>query len=215
MDLIPAVSIRKGRVVCADCDDYRDMGKAIKIIRKLSEEFQKILVIDIDAIECSEPQFDLIQELSEEDFELWLDVGVRNADDLVHPFVTGATVVVAGTKAVRSLDAFAEMYRVSGEVVPSIEVKDGKVVWGGSKVPSFDVVLARLREFGYKRLVVADFGRRQAHAGLDSASIGKAAAGGFEVFAGGGVTKDDAPALETLGAKGALLEFRSVWNERP
>lgn len=214
MDLIPAVSIYQGRVVVAEQNDYKDMGDAVSVVRALSKTYPKIIIIDIDAIEGSEPQLDLIQELSEEDAELWLDTGAQCADDLVHPFVAGATVVVAGTKAVRDLEAFKEMHRVSGEVVPSLEIREGKVVWGGEDAPTPDEVLASLKDFGYKRIAIADFGRRAAQSKLESELIKKAAEMGFEVFAGGGVTLADQPALEAAGAKGAVLEFRSIWHEQ-
>jgi uncharacterized protein related to proFAR isomerase len=214
MDLIPAVSVRAGLAVLGtDGGEYRPVGSASRVISKLSERFERVLIVDIDAIEGAGPQLDLVQELAEEDTELWVDMGARVANDLVHPFVAGASVIIVGTKCIRDVGAYASMYRVSGEVVPSLEVSGGSLVWRGDEPPSIAELLKSLRGMGYVRLAVADLGRRAAGAPLDESLVGKAVAIGFEVYAGGGVTEADVPRLEALGAKGALLELRSVLGE--
>jgi uncharacterized protein related to proFAR isomerase len=212
MDKIPAISILRGEAVYRNGENYEPAGKPAELIEKLGKRFERILLVDIDALEGREPQFSLFQELSEGDAELWLDTGAQVAGDLVHPFVTGASAVVVGTKSMRTIDAYKLMFKVSGDIVPSVEVRGGELVWCGDEPPAVGELLERLKGLGFVKIIVADLGRSPG-APLDENPIKAAVALGFDVYAGGGVSGADIAALETLGVKGAIMDLRSVLAE--
>ncbi|MFH0816697.1 MAG: HisA/HisF-related TIM barrel protein [Methanobacteriota archaeon] len=212
MDKIPAISVMRGGAVFRKGDEYEYAGRPSEMVEKLGKRFERILLVDIDALEGREPQFSLFQELSEGDAELWLDTGAQVAGDLVHPFVTGASAVVVGTKSLRTLDAFQLMFKVSGDVVPSVELNGGELVWCKGEPPSAEELLKHLKELGFSKIIVADLGRSPGTP-LDERPIMAAVALGFDVYAAGGVTSADVAALESMGAKGAILDLRSVLSE--
>jgi len=212
MDKIPAISILRGEAVFRKGEKYEPAGKPAELIEKLGKRFERILIVDIDALEGREPQFSLFQELSEGDAELWLDTGAQVAGDLVHPFVTGASAVVVGSKCLRNIDAYKLMFKVSGDVVPSVEIRRGELVWCKGTPPTVDGLLEHLRGLGFSKIIIADLGRIPG-APLDEKPIRAAVALGIEVYAGGGVTSADIPALEAIGVKGAILDLRSVLAE--
>ncbi len=209
MDRIPAISIMRGDAVASDGGQYANVGRPADILAKLGKDFERVLLVDIDALEGREPQLALIQDLSEGNAELWLDTGAQCAGDLVHPFVAGATTVVVGTKSMRCLDAYGQIYKVSGDVVPSLDFREGKLIWAGDDAPELKDLMSHLKELGFTRIIVADLGRRTGEPVRDG-PIGEAVQMGFDVLAAGGVTDADLPALEALGVKGAILDLRSV-----
>jgi uncharacterized protein related to proFAR isomerase len=209
MDRIPAVSIMRGGAVVRKGGGYEYAGRPAEIIEKLGKDFERVLLVDIDALEGREPQLALVQELSEGDAELWLDTGAQCAGDLVHPFVAGATTVVVGTKSMRCLDAYGQIYKVSGDVVPSLDFRGDELVWAGGEAPDLDGLMAHLKDLGFARLVVADLGRGAGEP-MREGRVRMAVQMGFDVFAAGGVTDADVPALEALGVKGAILDLRSL-----
>lgn len=212
MDKIPAISILRGEAVFRKGEKYEPAGKPAEIVEKLGKRFERILLVDIDALEGREPQFSLFQELSEGDAELWLDTGAQVAGDLVHPFVTGASTVVVGSKCLRTLDAYKLMFKVSGDVVPSVEIRGGELVWCRGTPPTVEGLMEHLKGLGFAKIIIADLGRSPG-APLDEKPIKEAVALGFEVYVAGGIASADTAALETLGAKGAILDLRSVLAE--
>jgi uncharacterized protein related to proFAR isomerase len=209
MDRIPAVSILRGEVVLRAGRGYEPVGSPAEVLAKLGNDIERVLIIDLDALEGREPQLALVQELSEGDAEIWLDTGAQCAGDLVHPFVAGATTVVVGTKSMRDIGAYEKIFKVSGDVVPSLEFNGGTMVWAGGDAPQPGELARHLRGLGYGRLVVADLGRSQG-AAVDETIIKLAVEAGFEVYAAGGVAEADLPAIEALGAKGAVMDLRSL-----
>jgi uncharacterized protein related to proFAR isomerase len=209
MDRIPAISIMRGGAVVSDGGRYTYVGRPAEVLERLGRDFERVLIVDIDALEGREPQLALVQDLSDGSAELWLDTGAQCAGDLVHPFVAGATTVVVGTKSMRCLDAYGQIYKVSGDVVPSLDFRDGKLIWAGEEAPELKDLMSHLKELGFSRVVVADLGRK-AGGPLREGPIREAVQMGFEVLVAGGIADADLPALEALGAKGAILDLRSV-----
>jgi uncharacterized protein related to proFAR isomerase len=209
MDRIPAVSIMRGGAVVSDGGGYAYVGRPADIIEALSKDFESVLVVDIDALEGREPQLALVQELSEGDAELWLDTGAQCAGDLVHPFVAGATTIVVGTKSMRCLDAYGQIYKVSGSVVPSLDFSGDEMVWAGDAAPEPKALMAHLKELGFERLIVADLKRAQGGA-LPEGLVANAVGMGFSVLVAGSVTERDIPTLEAIGASGAIMELKPL-----
>lgn len=133
MEIIPAISIRKGDVVTVADGEYEVLVDSenyivepADLIKKLSGKHEKFLIMDIDGITRNDQQFDLIQELSEE-ADLWVDAGVRTAHSAMDVLIAGASQVVVGTKTLLSVRELRRVLELSENVIFSIDYKDGIV----------------------------------------------------------------------------------------
>ena len=86
MNIVPLISIRKGRIL-----DGKD-GNLISIddLFKQIEKDTMIYVFDLDGIEHNNPSLDLYQKLTEH-CVLWIDDGPRRLDDVMDTIMAGAT----------------------------------------------------------------------------------------------------------------------------
>jgi hypothetical protein len=86
MNIVPLISIRKGRIL-----DGKD-GNLISIddLFKRVEKDTMIYVFDLDGIEHNNPSLDLYQKLTEH-CVLWIDDGPRRLDDVMDTIMAGAT----------------------------------------------------------------------------------------------------------------------------
>ena len=86
MNIVPLISIRKGRIL-----DGKD-GNLITIddLFKQIEKDTMIYVFDLDGIEHNNPSLDLYQKLTEH-CVLWIDDGPRRLDDVMDTIMAGAT----------------------------------------------------------------------------------------------------------------------------
>ena len=86
MNIVPLISIRKGRIL-----EGKD-GNLISIddLFKRVEKDTMIYVFDLDGIEHNNPSLDLYQKLTEH-CVLWIDDGPRRLDDVMDTIMAGAT----------------------------------------------------------------------------------------------------------------------------
>jgi hypothetical protein len=86
MNIVPLISIRKGRIL-----DGKD-GNLISIddLFKQVEKDTMLYVFDLDGIEHNNPSLDLYQKLTEH-CNLWIDDGPRRLDDVMDTIMAGAT----------------------------------------------------------------------------------------------------------------------------
>ena len=129
--IIPAVSMRNGRVVVVNRGQYEPLTDVDD--RELSlydftamflEDFSTILVLDIDGIERRRPQLSQVQTVAPVK-NVWWDPGVRNLDDMMDAFTAGANRVVVGTKTIWNLKEHKECQEFSGDYVLSLDWADG------------------------------------------------------------------------------------------
>ncbi|MCL4326119.1 MAG: HisA/HisF-related TIM barrel protein [Candidatus Thermoplasmatota archaeon] len=99
--IIPLVELKNGRIWNSNNSSYyiRD-GEYLdpfEIMDELSEQYERLYLIDIDGIENNNPQLDLLNELTDY-AKLWIDTGPRRWEDLFD------VVVVGSEKSIISLD---------------------------------------------------------------------------------------------------------------
>ena len=212
--LIPCVLLRRGEVCLPGADGpIRALTPSgtpydpFDVVDRLNREYPLLYVVDLDGVSAAEPQLDLLQELAR-DAALWIDGGVRNADQAIDILVTGArravlsSAVIAGPREVR------RAWRLSSELVFEIESgSDGLVVssdWGTTD----PLALARsVREVGLDHLVVSPRGIDP-----DWNLVHEVAAGG-PTWVDGSFSASDRARLAPSGARGGIFHIDRLLAE--
>jgi len=86
MDIIPLISIRKGRLL----DGKEGNPISLDDLFKRVEKNSLLYVLDFDGIEQNNPNLELYQRLTEQ-CVLWIDDGPRRIDDVMDTIMAGAT----------------------------------------------------------------------------------------------------------------------------
>ncbi|HYM38770.1 MAG TPA: HisA/HisF-related TIM barrel protein [Thermoplasmata archaeon] len=165
-----------------------------------------VFMLDLTGIERSNPNFDVMRHLVKR-CDVWLDLGVRDSDDIMDGYMLDVERVVVSTKTLPSLDAFTEAYALSPAVLPCLDW-DGKVLWADPREVRTDVreVLRALRAVGYSAVCVMDLRRLGTEAGPDADLLRALEGSDLAVHVGGGVQETDVPALQEKGFAGGLVD---------
>ncbi len=143
--LVPAVLLRKGHV-CLPSEDgpvpaKTKLGAPIDpfdVVDRLSEDYRTIYLVDLDGIERAEPQLEYLQEFSR-DVRLWVDAGVRTADQAIDILITGARRVVLSTSELQGPRELKRAWKLSTEFAFEVPLTAegqalGRPDWGSTDV---------------------------------------------------------------------------------
>jgi uncharacterized protein related to proFAR isomerase len=108
-------------------------GKLAEFVSKLSDDFEKLYLADLDGINRNKPQLDLVQEVSEE-ISTFYEGGVRFASNVIDMLITGADKAVIGTATLASFDDLRGAFKFSENITLKVDYRDGIV--------SFDPAIA-------------------------------------------------------------------------
>jgi phosphoribosylformimino-5-aminoimidazole carboxamide ribotide isomerase len=189
--------------------DARAIGKAYHT--KLGA--RSTYVADVDAIGGSEPQWDLVRELSDGGVHIWIDAGIACAKSAeAWAALAGIELVVVGLETLPGLEALNEIVAGASEkrVAFSLDLRDGQLV---SRAPALchrypEEVAAMAADAGAACVIVLDLGRVGSGAGVDELLLGRIAREipDVELVAGGGISAvGELRRLATLGAHGVLI----------
>ena len=130
---VPCLMIRHGRVVVpaeGGPEPARNLEGGyvdlFDVLDRLAEQYPRLYVVDLDAVERDQPQLDYLQEIAR-DTEVWLDAGVRTADEAIDALVTGASRVVITSSLVESPKTLSRAWKLSQEIVFELELREGAV----------------------------------------------------------------------------------------
>ena len=106
------------------------------VVDRLAPDYSLLYVVDLDGIERGNPQLDYLQEIAR-DTTLWVDAGVRTADQAIDILVTGAQRAVLSSAYLRTPKQLTRAWRLSSELVFEIELEGPRVAptpadWGTS-----------------------------------------------------------------------------------
>lgn len=215
MKLIPAVSIMSGRVVEVEGNAYRfhknEEGKfrsPINILQGLDSDV--VFILDIDGIEANRPDLNLITKMSSHK-ELWVDAGSMTGGGATDVFISGAAAVVMGTKSMLGLKHLEEAVELSENVIFSLDY-DGGVIAAHKSVGSLtiDELLAEAFGVGVRKALLFDLGGLRDGKPPDLELARKLASKFDECYVAGHVRPEGFQDLENAGAKGAVVDFRSL-----
>ena len=183
------------------------------VVDRLTPDHPLLYVVDLDGIERQDPQLDYIQELSR-DIPLWVDSGVRTADQAIDVLVAGAHRVVLSSAYLQGPRQLARAWRLSPEIVFEIELEGPKVSPVHADWESQDpVALARsVRAAGPDHLILSPRERDP-----DWTLVRMIASAG-PTWIAGSFTTVDAPRLAPAGARGGIYHLDALfdhWEDAP
>ncbi len=128
---MPALLLHRDRVYRATASGPAPVmsgaGRPIEfydIIDPLAAEHPRLFVVDLEAIDGRDPQLDLMQEVSRE-ISLWVDAGVRTADQAIDVLVAGAERAVLSSARLNGPEELARAWSLSPNLAVEIELQDG------------------------------------------------------------------------------------------
>lgn len=178
------------------------------VVDRLARDYSMLYVVDLDGIETGDPQLDYLQEISR-DMTLWVDGGVRTAEQAIDILVSGARRAVLSSAYLQGPRQLKRAWRLSTELVFELEFDpSGHLVLADPGWETADpIVLARaVRETGPDHLIVSP-----REAGPDWSLVAELSAGG-PTWVDGSFDPQDAPRLASAHAAGGIFHIDEILN---
>lgn len=184
--------------------DFLEYWRAVSGKQHNSSE---IMVMDLSGIREAHPNFKVLKKLIKSRYNIWLDLGMRDIQDLFDSFAMDISWAVAGTITCSDITLYEEIFELSHRCLPLIYL-DQEVMWyrkgAGPERPLG--VLRELEDIGYSRAAVLDLPRLGRGTGPSEGLLDELQRSEMEVMIGGGVTEEDQETLEDMGFSGALID---------
>ena len=213
--LVPCLLLKGGRVlrpgehgpVVAD-DPSGKPFDPFDVIDRLAQDHSLVYVVDLDGIERGDPQLDYVQELSR-DVALWVDAGVRTADQAIDVLVAGARRAVLSSAYLNGPRELRRAWRLSTELVFDIEVANARLApahegWGTDD-PA--VLAETVRAVGPDRLIVSP------REGDIPWPIVRAIATAGPTWVDGSFRPTERARLEECGARGGIFHIDELLDQ--
>jgi len=157
MERIPALSIRRKKVVITRGDEYIPVGEPVKILRNLEKKgYERFYIVDIEGIERNKMQIEIIDRLASE-FTIWLDGGFRDVGVIEDALVLGSEIAVISSKSIRSVDEIRKATELSENLAFSVDYFNGILKWGD--IPDdMEAISQILNSYGLKRVIFTNIG---------------------------------------------------------
>jgi phosphoribosylformimino-5-aminoimidazole carboxamide ribonucleotide (ProFAR) isomerase len=161
--LAPCLLLRKGKVCLPGPDGpvpaLRGSGgefDVFDILDQLSPRYSFLYLADLDGIEQNDPQVEYIQELSRE-MPMWVDAGVRRADQAIDIIVAGAQKAVLSSSYLDGPRELRRAWKLSTEIVFEIETVGPRLSHAAPAWEPADplAVVSTAREIGVSEVVVS------------------------------------------------------------
>ncbi len=184
------------------------MGLALAYRDRLG--LHEVYLADLDAIAGAPPNLELVRRLP---MNVWVDAGVRDAEDAARLLNAGASVVVAGLETLRGPDALEDLIARFGpnRVAFSLDLRNGRPLIADNKDWSDDPleIAATAVGCGVSRMIVLDLGRVGSGNGIGTLGLIaeiRRTQPSVEIIAGGGVAgPSDLRAMGDAGVWGVLV----------
>jgi len=118
-EVLPRLRLRSGRAVRTD-GGVVTRPDTLALINGLLADIGRVLVWDLDGIERERPSLDLFRPF--EGDAVWLDAGVRTANDLIDVLVAGVEKAVIGTRTLRQPSELDEARDLSEDIVVQVDL---------------------------------------------------------------------------------------------
>ncbi len=197
--------------------DFLDYWRAVSGKRYNSSE---IMLMDLAGIREARPNFKVLKKLIKSRYNIWLDLGMRDIQDLFDSFAMDISWAVAGTITCSSIDLYREIFELSPRCLPLLYY-DREVMWYRKGAGPEEVLgaLEELRGLGYSTAAVLDLPRLGTGDGPSEELLEELQKVDMEVMLGGGITEKDQEVLEERGFSGALMDpytpvIRNIIDDR-
>lgn len=129
--LVPCMMLRDGRVCVPGPtgpvparNSEGEFFDPFDVVDHLARDYALLYVVDLDGIERVDPQLDYLQELSR-DMPLWVDAGVRYADQGIDIIVAGARRAVLSSAYLKGPKELRRAWKLTTELVFELELEGG------------------------------------------------------------------------------------------
>jgi phosphoribosylformimino-5-aminoimidazole carboxamide ribonucleotide (ProFAR) isomerase len=212
--LIPCLLLSHGHV-CVPGPHGREVARnaagdpldPFDVLDRLSRDYPLLYLFDVDGVEDGQPQLDYLQELAR-DAPLWINSGVRTADQAIDALVTGARRAVLSTATLKGPEELQRSWKLSSEFVFEIEFASGKLSPGNPWQTTDPVELAgSVRSTGPDHIILSP-----RDADPDWSQVRRVAGSG-PTWVGGTFSLEDAAALAESGAAGGIFQIGDLLAE--
>ena len=221
--LIPAIDLKDGQCVRLRQGDLNDVtvfsgNPGEQAAHWVSQGARRIHIVDLNGAVAGKPKNEAaikaIIKAAGPDVPVQVGGGIRDLDTIERFLDDGASFVVIGTAAVKNpgllKDACAAF---PGQIIVSIDAKDGKVATDGwSKLSGHEVIdlAQKFEDDGVSAVLYTDIGRDGMMTGVNlEATVRLAQAVSIPIIASGGIAGiqdiKDLAAVESEGIMGAIL----------
>lgn len=177
------------------------------VVERLTKEYTYLYLVDLDGIEHQEPQLDYIQEFSR-DITLWVDGGVRTADQSIDILVAGAQRAVVSSAILEGPEELERAWGLSPELAFEIVTEEGRPLVRPEWPDLEPVALARTaREIGLTQIVLSPRGADP------DWSLVRAISAVAPPWVGGTFLPKDASRLLPAGAAGGIFHIDAILDE--
>lgn len=177
------------------------------VVDRLTPDYSLVYVVDLDGIEKGDPQLDYLQEIAR-DVTLWVDAGVRTADQAIDVLVSGARRVVLSSAYLRGPKQLARAWRLTPEIVFEIELEGTRISPAHGEWGTEDpVALARIvRGVGPDHLVLSP------RENEPDWSLIRTVAGEGPTWVDGSFALPSADRLRDTGARGGIFHLDQLFD---
>jgi phosphoribosylformimino-5-aminoimidazole carboxamide ribotide isomerase len=170
-------------------------------------------VVDLEGAKKGSPcHLELLAKLAETGLSIQYGGGVRTEMDVELALEAGATRVMTGSMILKAPDGGKALFQTFGNaLVPSLDVKDGRVAYGGwekSTEHTAGHFLERLMDQGFRTFLVTSVERDGTGSGPDLELYKELLAlrGDAEILAAGGIwSMEDLEKLDAASVPGAVI----------
>jgi Histidine biosynthesis protein len=210
--LIPCMLLKAGEVCLPGPEgpvparsSSGDRFDPFDVLDRLVPSYSLLYLVDLDGIDRGEAQLDYIQEFSR-DVSLWVDAGVRSADQAIDILVAGSRRAVLSSAYLRGPRQLSRAWKLSTELVFELEMAGARLGPSAADWGTQDPVeLARVvRATGPDHIVISP---RETEPDWN---IVRAVASMGPTWVDGSFTVDDAPRLQEAGAVGGIFHLEDL-----
>jgi phosphoribosylformimino-5-aminoimidazole carboxamide ribonucleotide (ProFAR) isomerase len=162
-EIVPAIYVYKGIPVVKKNQEYEQIKDYNKedlglddLLKKLSENYKKVLITDLDGIFRDKPQLDLFKTITKK-MEIWVDAGTRYGNGVIDVLVAGADNVVMGTKTLRGLKELEKAHELTENLIFDINY-DSQIVSPNREIKEMSpsILAQEVRKIGLSDFMFTD-----------------------------------------------------------
>jgi phosphoribosylformimino-5-aminoimidazole carboxamide ribotide isomerase len=224
--VIPVLDVKGGQAVHAVAGQREHYGPIQSILHATSDPIglarayrdvlglTAVYLADLDAINGAPANLAVYRALADLGLELWVDAGLRVADQVDPLLSSGVTMLIAGLETVAGPAALAAIVDRAGpeRVAFSLDLRDRQPLCAPDatwKAVEPTAIVAEALLLGVRRLIVLDLARVGTGTGVGTLALLRQLANAYpnvELIAGGGIAgRDDLSVLEHAGTAAVLV----------
>jgi uncharacterized protein related to proFAR isomerase len=168
---------------------------------------KEILLLDLSGIQVGRPNFDVLKALIKSKYQVWLDLGVRDVEDVFDSFAMDVSRTIIGTMTAPDLGIFEEAFDLSDRLIPCIQMTK-EVLWPNRKAGPRDLegAVAALTDLGFEQIGIIDLTRVGRRNGVDRSLVERVSQLDVDIILGGGVIEEDVTLMRSSGLAGAFMD---------